>query len=68
MVGYETHKDLFDFLNLEKYPKMHWTNMFSWDMLQHMHEIILKATIFDVGATQYLSFTCDEISLIDNYN
>jgi hypothetical protein len=37
-------------------------------MVQHMHEIILKTTKFDVGTAQYLSFTCDEISLIDNYN
>ncbi len=38
------------------------------DMVQHMHEIILKATKFDVGMVQYFSFTCDEIKLIDNYN
>lgn len=68
MVEYETHKDLFDFLILEKDPKMYWTNIFGWDMVQHMHEIILKTTKFDVGAAQYLSFTCNEISLIDNYN
>jgi hypothetical protein len=36
------------------------------NMVQHKHEIILKATKFDVGTVQYLS--CDEISLIDNYN
>jgi hypothetical protein len=35
-------------------------------MVQHMHEIILKATKFDIGAVKILS--CDEISLIDNYN
>jgi hypothetical protein len=33
MVKYETHKDLFDFLNLEKDPKMHWTNIFGWDIV-----------------------------------
>ncbi len=31
--------------------------MFGWDMVQHMHEIILKATKFYVGAAQHLSFT-----------
>jgi hypothetical protein len=35
MLEYETHKDLFDFLNLEKNPKMHWTNNSSWVMVQH---------------------------------
>jgi hypothetical protein len=26
MLEYEAHKDLFDFLNFEESPKMHWTN------------------------------------------
>jgi hypothetical protein len=33
VVECETHKDLFDFLNLEKDPKMHWTNIFCWDII-----------------------------------
>jgi hypothetical protein len=33
MVEYETHKDLLDFLNLEKDLKMHWTNIFGWDIV-----------------------------------
>jgi hypothetical protein len=35
-------------------------------MAQHMHGIILEATKFVVGITNYLSFTCDEVSTIDN--
>jgi hypothetical protein len=35
-------------------------------MVQHMHGIILEATKFVVGVVQYLSFTCDEVSIIDN--
>jgi hypothetical protein len=66
MLEYEAQKDLFDFLNLEESPKMHWTNNSSRVMAQHMHGIILEATQFAIGATQYLSFICDEVSIIEN--
>jgi hypothetical protein len=66
MLEYEAQKDLFNFLNLEKIPKMHWTNNFNRVMAQHMHGIILEATQFAIGATQYLSLICDEVSTIDN--
>ncbi len=66
MLEYEAHKDLFDFLNLEENPKMHWTNNSSWAMVQHMHGIIFKATKPTMGTSQYLSLICDEISTIDN--
>jgi hypothetical protein len=56
MFEYKAHKDLFDFLNLEKNPKMHWTHNFSWAMAQHMHGIILEVTKSIVGIAQYLSF------------
>jgi hypothetical protein len=34
MLQYEAHKELFDFLNLEKNPKMH---LIGWAMAQHLH-------------------------------
>jgi hypothetical protein len=46
MLGYEAHKDLFDFLNLEKNPKMHWTHNFGWAMAQHMHGILGSDKIY----------------------
>ncbi len=45
MFEYEVHKELFDFLNLEENPKIHWTNLTSWAMIQHMHNMVLEATI-----------------------
>jgi hypothetical protein len=46
---------------------MHWINTFSCVMGQPMHcGIILKAIKFVVGIAQYLSFTCDEVNIIDN--
>ncbi len=66
MLEYEVQKDLFDFFIFEKSPKMHWKNNYGRVMAQHMHGIILEATQFVIGATQYSSLICDEISTIDN--
>jgi hypothetical protein len=44
LLEYEAHENLFDFLNLEENPKMHWTYNSGWAMVQHMHGIILEAT------------------------
>jgi hypothetical protein len=46
MLEYEAHKELFDFLNLEENPKMHWIDSIGSAITQHMHNIVLKATIF----------------------
>ncbi len=66
MLEYGVHKDFYLFLNLEKNPKMHWTNTSNWAMVQHMHGIVLEATKSIVGTINYLSFTYDEVSTIDN--
>ncbi len=34
-------------------------------MVQHMHNIVLEATIFAIIVVRYISLTCDEVSLID---
>jgi hypothetical protein len=54
MLEYEAHKDLFDFLNFEENPKMHWTNSSAWITTQHIHGIILEATKFIIKKTQIL--------------
>jgi hypothetical protein len=51
MLEYEVHKDLFEFLNFDENPKMHWTDSFSWAMVQHVHGTTLEATKSIVGAT-----------------
>ncbi len=48
MLEYETHKELFDFLNLEENPKMHWIDLIGWALTQHMHNIVLEATIYAI--------------------
>jgi len=60
MFEYEVHKDLFDFLNFEENPKMHWT------MAQHVHGIVLETKKSIVGIINYLSLTCNEVGTIDN--
>jgi len=66
MLEYEVQKDLFVFFIFEESPKMHWTNNYGRVIAQHMHGIILEATQFAIGATQYSSLICDEVSTIDN--
>jgi hypothetical protein len=51
---YDAHKDLFDFLNLEENPKMHWIKNFAWIIAQHIHGINLEATKFIINKTQIL--------------
>jgi hypothetical protein len=34
-------------------------------MAQHMHGIVLEATKSIVGASQFISFTCDEVNTIN---
>ncbi len=68
MLEYEAHKELFDFLNLEVNPKMHWIDLVGWAITQHMHNIILEAIISIITGVRYISLTCDEMSTIDNHN
>jgi hypothetical protein len=54
------------FYEFEQDPKMHWTNMMAWAMVQHMHHIVLEATKATIGVTWYMWFTYDEVITIDN--
>jgi hypothetical protein len=51
MFEYEAHKELFDFLYLEENLKIHWTNLASWAMTQHMHNMVLEATFSTITIT-----------------
>jgi hypothetical protein len=66
MHEYKAHKGLFDFMNFEQDPEMHWTNMMAWAMVQHMHHIISEATKATIGVAWYMWFTYDEVITIDN--
>jgi len=66
MFEYEAHKGLLEFLNFEENPKIHWTNLVGWAMIKHIHNIILELVIYTITTTQYISLTCDEVSIIDN--
>jgi hypothetical protein len=68
MLEYKVHKELFAFLSLEKNPTMYWIDSIGQAMAQHMHGIVLEVTKFVVGAVQFMSLTCDEVSTIDNQN
>jgi hypothetical protein len=62
----KTHMELFDFLNLEENPKMHWIDSASWAMVQHMHNMILEANISIIIVVWYISLTCGEVNTIEN--
>jgi hypothetical protein len=66
MPKYKAHKCLLDFMDLKQDPKMHWTNMMAWAMVQHMHDIVLEATKATIGVAWYMWFTYDEVITIDN--
>jgi len=44
---------------------MHWTNLIGWAMVQHMHNILLEASISAIIVVRYICLTCDEVSLIE---
>jgi hypothetical protein len=66
MLEYETHMELFDFLNKEEILKMHWIDSTGSAMVQHMHNMVLEANISIVIVVRYISLTCYEVSTIDN--
>jgi hypothetical protein len=66
MLEYEAHKELFDFLNLEENPKMHWIDSIGSAITQHMHNIVLEATIFANTSARYIYLNCDELHTINN--
>jgi hypothetical protein len=66
LLEYETHKELFDFLNLKENSQMHFKNLIGWAMVQHMHNMVLEATISIIIVAQYIFLTCDEMNIIDN--
>jgi hypothetical protein len=68
MLEYEAHKELFDILNFEENLKMHWTDLVSWAMVHHMHNMVLEVTISTIIASYYISLTCDKVKTIDNQN
>jgi hypothetical protein len=45
---------------------MHSIDLIGWAMAQHMHNMVLEATIFTIIVAQYISLTCDEVDIIDN--
>jgi hypothetical protein len=66
MFEYEAHKELFEFLSFEENPKIHWIDLASCAMIQHIHNMVLELIISTITTIQYISLTCDEVNTIDN--
>jgi hypothetical protein len=48
MLEFKVHRNLFNFLNLAEKFKLYWMNSMGWVLVQHMHNIVLEATIYVV--------------------
>jgi hypothetical protein len=51
---YEAHKELFDILTFEENLKVHWIDLASWAMVQHMDNMVLEVTITTIIASYYI--------------
>jgi hypothetical protein len=55
MLEYEALRPLFQFLQMPKNNKKHWSDNFSWTMVKFMHQDVLRETKAIVGATCYVA-------------
>jgi hypothetical protein len=67
MLEYEALKHLFQFLRVLENNKKHWSDNFSWTMLEFMHQEVMKATKATMGVVQYVVLNCEEMSIVDNH-
>jgi len=57
----------FEFLKVEKLPKMHWNDFNGWGMVDHMLKIVLIITSTHVvQKARFISLSCDEFIIVDN--
>jgi len=47
-------------------PKMHWSNSLGWIMVEFMNVHVINAILAKVFTLNYVAFTCDKVSTMDN--
>jgi hypothetical protein len=66
MLEYESRAAMYEFLNVPKFPRMHWSDNSRWIMAEFMYAEV-RTTISRVFVgVNYVALTCDEVSTIDN--
>jgi hypothetical protein len=66
MLEYEALQPLFEFLEVPKIPKRHWSDNAGWTMVEAMYTQVLNKTRTTISAARYIALSCDEVSCIDN--
>jgi hypothetical protein len=66
MLEYEVQKPFLMFLGFLLMLKNHWSNIYSWIMVEFMHVKVMKKLKEVIVTSNYFSLTCDEVTTIDN--
>jgi len=66
MLECESLRPLFEFLVVPKNNKKHWSDTFSWTMVEFMRQVVMKAIRAAIQASHYIALHCDEVSIIHN--
>jgi hypothetical protein len=66
MLEYEFLRSLFEFLIVPKNNKKHWIDSYSWQMVEFMHQEMLRATKKEMVVTQYVILSYDKVFTFDN--
>ncbi len=66
MVEYEIRKALYAFIGVLKNPKMHWLDTLGWIMVELMYAQVINTIRTIVSIVNYVPFSCNEVSMVDN--
>jgi hypothetical protein len=65
MIDYENMSKLLWFFYMKDFPRTHWSNSIGWEMANYIHELMVKETRDSVQVAKFISFSCDEITILD---
>jgi len=57
---------LFKFLRLQFVTETNWYNRVGWKMVKHIDCEVKKTTTIIIHNVNFVSFTCDEVTSMDN--
>jgi hypothetical protein len=62
MTNYESMRKLLHFLDVNFFPKTHWSNVSGWEMASCMHELVFNKTKSLIENAKFISFSNDEVT------
>lgn len=66
MLEFDALKSLFNHLKVKHTPNKYWMDGNGWQIVEHMHKVVLNALNAKVEASQFLSISCNEVTNIDS--